>query len=79
MIKKLSLDTAVKMGSIAHSVWRDGGTDPDYDGPRNGHHQRKIYEYDEAKVCLTCPRKHCDGGEACFSARRRQMKRKEES
>lgn len=77
MIDKLSFDTAVKMGTIAHSVWREGGNDSD--GPRNGHHHRKIYESENAEVCLTCTRKHCDGGEACFSARRRQMRRKEES
>lgn len=76
MADKLSVNTAIKIGSIAHSVWTEEGKDP-Y-GPRNGHFQRKIYEHDDAEVCLTCPRKHCDGGEACFSARRRQMRRKEE-
>lgn len=72
MINKLSFDTAVKMGSMAHSVWREGGNDSD--GPRNGHHHRKIYESDNAEVCLTCTKKFCQGGEDCFRSRKKKLK-----
>lgn len=72
MINKLSFDIAVKMGSMAHSVWREGGNDSD--GPRNGHHHRKIYESDNAEVCLTCTKKFCQGGEDCFRSRKKKLK-----
>ncbi len=72
MINKLSFDTAVKMGTMAHSVWREGGNDSD--GPRNGHHHRKIYESDNAEVCLTCTKKVCQGGEDCFRSRKKKLR-----
>lgn len=74
MADKLSVNTAIKIGSIAHSVWRDSSQDPEAD--RNRSHYRRIYAFDEAKVCLTCPRKHCNGGEDCFANRKKEMREK---
>lgn len=74
MADKISVNTAIKIGSIARSVWRDGGQEMEFDGPRNGHHHRKIYEFDNAKVCLTCIRKICNGGEDCFASRKKELK-----
>lgn len=74
MISKLSITTAVAMAKSATSVFRgEGIPDPAMAKVKSGHHS--VQTYDNADVCLTCTRKHCDGGEACFSARRKQMRR----
>lgn len=73
MITRMSVMTAVHMGSTSTSVFRGEGIPEDpSDKVKNGHHS--IGTYKDAEVCLTCTKSECHGGEDCFRNRKRKMK-----
>ena len=67
-MNRLPFGVAERMTKGSTSVFRGEGTPKSKDAG-----SERNDDYEDAMVCLTCTKAKCNGGEECFTNRKRQL------